>query len=379
MRYKNLLRKSASGPALAGTALGVGAVLVTRGLWRWSRPRYSFSGQVVAITGGSRGLGFALAREFASQGAYVAICGRDEGSLREAEQRLRTCGTQILAVRCDVGNQPEAEDFIRQATNRFGRVDVLVNNAGTIEVGPLETQSLADFEDAMQTIFWGAVYTTLAVLPQMQERRSGRIGNVASIGGRVAIPHLLPYSCAKFACIGFSEGLRSELAKDHIAVTTIVPGLMRTGSHVNAIFKGDHRKEYTWFSLAATLPISAMAADRAARKIVRAIARGSAEIVLTPQAKAIAWAHGIAPGTVADTIGIANRFMPGTGSQHQQRFTGRESETAVSRSFLTKLGRTAGRELNQHPERGPDASDAIANSRPLGRRRIGGNRPLPAD
>jgi short-subunit dehydrogenase len=320
---------------------------------------------VVVITGGSRGLGFAIAREFAARGARLVIAARDEGPLREAEHRLRASGADVLAEVCDVGDRQEAEALIWQATEKFGRVDVLVNNAGTIEVGPLETQTVADFEAAMRTMFWGTVYTTLAVIPQMSERRSGRIANITSIGGKVSIPHLLPYSSAKFATVGFSEGLRAELAKDGIKVTTVVPGLMRTGSHMNAVFKGDHRKEYGWFSLGATLPVVAMSAATAAGKIVNAIARGSAEIILSPQAKVLALAHGVAPGLVSDALGMVNRVMPGTGSRRQQRFTGKESETLVSRSFLTQLGRSAGRDLNQHPERGPVGGDADASSRGL--------------
>jgi hypothetical protein len=198
----------------------------------------------------------------------------------------------------------------------------------------------------------------------MRSRGAGRVVNITSIGGKVAIPHLIPYACAKFAAMGFSEGMRAELAKDHIQVTTVVPGLMRTGSHANAAFKGDHRKEYSWFALGATLPFASMDAHRAAKRIVDAAARGTAEIILTPQAKLLALAHGVAPGTVSDILGIANRVMPGTGNRDQQSFTGKESETPVSRSFLTALGRSAGRDLNQHPERGPVGGDANVSSRP---------------
>jgi hypothetical protein len=151
----------------------------------------------------------------------------------------------------------------------------------------------------------------------------------------------------------------------------VVPGLMRTGSHANAVFKGDHHKEYSWFSLGATLPVTAMDAHRAARTVVNAAARGTSEVVLSVPAKLLALAHGIAPGTVSDILGISNRFMPGTGSRDPHRFTGKESETAVSRSFLTGLGRSAGRDLNQHPERGPVGGDADVSSRPLGPRALG--------
>jgi short-subunit dehydrogenase len=367
MRMKGLLIGSAAAAGALGTAAGIGTVLLGRELWKRTRAVPGFAGQTVVITGGSRGLGFALAQEFAARGANLVVCARDEEILREAESRLRGMRAAVLAIPCNVANQNEAADLIQQAIDRFGRIDVLVNNAGTIAVGPIESQTLADFQMAMDTMFWGTVYTTFAALPQMLQHGSGRIVNVTSIGGKVAIPRLTPYSCAKFAAVGFSQALRAELAKNRIKVTTVVPGLMRTGSHANSIFKGDHRKEYIWFSLGATLPLSSMDAHRAAHAIVNAAARGSAEVILPPQAKLLAIAHGIAPGTVADLLGIANRFLPGTGSNDPQPFTGKESETLVTRSFLTKLGRSAGRELNQHPERGPIGGDRGVSSRPSGR------------
>jgi short-subunit dehydrogenase len=372
MRLKNVLLASAAGFGVAGTVAGLGVVIAGRELWRRSRALPRFTGQVVVITGGSRGLGFAIAQEFAGRGAKLVICGRDAEILHEAEQRLLAMRTEVLAVQCDIAQQYEAENLIRQATERFGRVDVLVNNAGQIAVGPIESQTIGDFQDAMNTMFWGIVYTTMAALPQMMQRASGNIVNITSIGGKVAVPHLIPYCSAKFAAVGFSEGIHAELAKNNIKVTTVVPGLMRTGSHANAVFKGDHQKEYSWFSLGATLPVSAMDAHRAARRIVDATARGAAEITLSVPAKALALAHGVAPGTMTDVLGVVNRFMPGTGNRDPHRFTGKESETAVSRSFLTGLGRAAGRELNQHPERGPVGGDADVSSRPLGPRRVGG-------
>lgn len=372
MRLRNALLASAAGFGVAGTAAGIGVALLGRELWKRARAVPGFDGQVVVITGGSRGLGFAMAQEFAARGAKLVICARDEQVLREAESRLRNMKAEVLAIPCDISDEKAASRLIREATQRFGRVDVLVNNAGNIQVGPFESQTLEDFQSAMGTMFWGMVHTTLAVLPQMMERGGGRIVNIASIGGKVAIPHLTPYCCAKFAAAGFSEALRAELAKNHVSVTTVVPGLMRTGSHANAIFKGEHRKEYSWFALAATLPISAMDAHRAARRIVDAAARGTAEVVLTPQARLLALAHGVAPGAVSDILGVANRFVPGTGSRDSQRFTGKESETAVTRSILTALGRSAGRKLNQHPERGPVGGDADASSRPLRPRAVGG-------
>jgi short-subunit dehydrogenase len=333
MRLKTAVIASAAGVGALGTAAGVGAVLLGREFWRHARETPGFAGQTVEITGGSRGLGFALAQEFAARGANIVICSRGEDVLHEAELRLAARGAQVLAMPCDVAIQAQAERLIQQATDRFGRIDVLVNNAGTITVGPIESQTLADFQMALDTMFWGMVHTTLAVLPQMMRRGSGRIVNVTSIGGKVAIPHLTAYCCAKFAAVGFSQALRVELAKNRIQVTTVVPGLMRTGLHANAIFKGDHRKEYRWFSLGATLPLSSMDAHRAARKIIDAAARGASEIVLTPQARLLALAHGIAPGMMADVLGVANRFLPGTENHDPRGFTGSESETRAARSF----------------------------------------------
>lgn len=333
------------GVALAGTGLGFAGVALWR---RLGLRRQDVRGHVVLITGSSRGLGFALALEFARLGAKLVICARDQGELEAARKQLRWSGADVLAVRCDVTDSGEVQHLIQEANARFGRIDILVNNAGTIQVGPIQAQTTTDFHDAMNVIFWGAVYPTLAVLPQMLARRGGRIANITSIGGKVAMPHLLPYDCAKFAAVGFSEGLRAELAKDGVRVTTVVPGLMRTGSHLNADFKGDNRSEYTWFSLGSTLPLVSSNAHRAARKIVNAIRGGRAEIILSPQAKLLAMFHGLFPGATADLLGLVNRILPA--GSNQERYTGRESETGVSRSFVTILGRKAAQKLNQFPE-----------------------------
>src|SRR5204863_2590958 len=125
------------------------------------------------------------------------------------------------------------------------------------------------------------VHTTLDVMPDMRARREGRIVNISSIGGKVSVPHLLPYSASKFALVGLSEGLRAELAKDGIVVTTVCPGLMRTGSPRNAQFKGQHRAEYAWFTLSDSMPFFSQSAERAARQILSACRHGEAEVVLS--------------------------------------------------------------------------------------------------
>jgi NAD(P)-dependent dehydrogenase (short-subunit alcohol dehydrogenase family) len=339
----------AGGFTLAGAAVGVGAALIAREAWNSFRLA-DIRDHVVLITGSSRGLGLAMAREFAAVGCRIVICARDADELRAAEADLRQRGADVLAITCNVSNDDEVHRMVEQATQHFGRIDILVNNAGIIQVGPIESQTIEDFRNAMDVMFWGVVYPTLAVLPQMKARGYGRIANITSIGGKISVPHLVPYGAAKFAAVGFSEGIHAELKKDGINVTTVVPGLMRTGSHLNAHFKGEHEKEYSWFALAATNPLSAIGARRAARSVVNAVRRGRAEVVLGLPAKLAVLAHGIAPGITSDVLGLSNRVMPGTGASQKELFTGRESETAVTRSPLTALGRRAAREYNQLPE-----------------------------
>jgi NAD(P)-dependent dehydrogenase (short-subunit alcohol dehydrogenase family) len=287
---------------------GVAAALAAREVISRMR-EMDLNGRVVVITGGSRGLGFLLAREFLRQGAKVAICGRDDQALYRAQQELEESGERVLAHRCDVSDSSQVEQFVGLVARRLGPPDVLVNNAGVIEVGPLEAMDRDDFREAMDVMFWGVLNPTLAVLPYMREQNSGRIVNITSIGGKVSVPHLLPYSSAKFAATGFSEGLRAELAGTGIRVTTVSPGLMRTGSHVNAYYKGRGRDEYRWFSVGAGVPVITMDAERAARQVVRAAKRGEAQRILSLPANVLARLHGVAPGLTTGIASLANRVM----------------------------------------------------------------------
>ncbi|HUE80479.1 MAG TPA: SDR family NAD(P)-dependent oxidoreductase [Pyrinomonadaceae bacterium] len=331
---------------VATAALAAGAALATRSVLRRIR-KYDLKGKTVLITGGSRGLGLVLAREFAEQGARVAICARDREDLDRARVDLQSRGAEVFTVPCDVTNGSEVEELIALVRDRFGRIDVLVNNAGVIQVGPLEVMTLKDYEEAMKTHFWGPLYTILGVLPEMQARRAGRIVNISSIGGKISVPHLVPYSASKFALVGLSEGLRAELAKDGIVVTTVCPGLMRTGSPRNANFKGQHKAEYAWFSISDALPLTSMKAERAARQIIDTCRRGDAEVVLSIQAQIAVLFHAIFPGLTADMLGVVNRLLPGPGGIGENRAKGKDSSSVVSPSLLTALNERAAARNNQ--------------------------------
>jgi short-subunit dehydrogenase len=326
--------------ALVLGALGVGGYLAYRAL----APRYDFRGKHVVITGGSRGLGLVMAREFAKAGARLSICSRDHDELARAADDLSHYGAAPVAVECDITARDRVREFIAVARRKNGPVDVLVNNAGVIRVGPLETMRDEDFEQSLQTHFWAARHAVAEVAPEMKARGTGRIVNIASIGGKIGVPHLLPYCAGKFALVGFSQGLRAELARHGVVVTTVCPGLMRTGSPINAEFKGRHEGEFAWFTLGDSLPGASMSAERAARKILAACARGDAEVVLGLPAKLAVAAQAVAPNLTSALMALANRYvMPAPGGIGTAVAKGRDSRGKLPEALTVLTDRAAER------------------------------------
>jgi NAD(P)-dependent dehydrogenase (short-subunit alcohol dehydrogenase family) len=296
---------------LAGAALG--AWWLVRAI---RTRRVSLAGRVALVTGGSRGLGFLVARELIRRGCQVAICARDTEELERARRSLTREAPGhgqadpeafVLALPCDVSDAGQVNQLVADVVGRFGGLDILVNNAGIIQVGALDTLTLAHFQRAMAVIFWGTVNVTFAALPHLRARR-GRIANVTSIGGRVGVPRLLPYDAAKFATYGFSEGLHAELARDGVSVTTVVPGLMRTGSEKFAHFTDP--ADARWFGVAAQTPGLAMRAERAARRIVAALARRQTRAVLGAPAKLLHLANDLFPSVTSAASSAAHRILP---------------------------------------------------------------------
>lgn len=321
--------------ALAGGALAAAAVR------RWSRA--DLSGRVVLVTGASRGLGLLLAREFADRGCRVAICARNGDELHAAEADLAARGAEVLAVTCDITDRDQVGRMMGQVVERFGALDVLVNNAGILQVGPAVEMTVDDFRAAVEVMQLGPVSVTLQALPHLRASQ-GRIANITSIGGKVPAPHLLPYVTAKFGTVGFSQGLHAELAAHGVRVTTVVPGLMRTGSHARAQFTGRAERELDWFAPAAGAPLVSVDAARAARRIVNAVAAGRAELTITPQAVIASRLAQLAPAATARLLGLVARVLPSAAAGPTPTRAGDEVAAAAPsrvRGALSTLGRRA--------------------------------------
>ena len=319
--------------------IGIGsaaAAYVWRRMVRKSRS-IDFSGKTVVISGASRGLGLELARTFARRGANLVLLARDENNLAQSAVELQHLGASTIPMVCDITDQRQVRQAVANIIRKNGKIDVLVNNAGIIQVGPAENMDLQDYEQAIQTHFWGPLYLMQEVIPPMRAAGGGRIINIASIGGQVAVPHLLPSVASKFALVGLSEGMRVELVKDRIYVTTVSPGLMRTGSHLNAFFKAQYKKEYALFALANASPFLSIESSLAAEKIVAACRYGEPEITITPQARMLRLANGLFPSLVAEVLGFVNRFLPRPcGDGNNLLKEGWKSKSYLAPAFLTR-------------------------------------------
>lgn len=303
---------------------------------------------VALVTGASRGLGFLIARELADRGHDLVICARDQDGLEPARADLASRGVRVVATAVDVGAPAAGEELVATAEREFGRLDVLVANAGIIQVGPASDLRVADYEQAMDVMFWGVVRPVLAAMPLLRRDR-GRVLVVTSIGGKLPAPHLLPYGAAKHAAVGFAEGLRVEAGRQGVSVTVGVPGLMRTGSTRNALFTSS--AEHRWFTAAASVPLLTTNAEHAARRLVRATLRGTPEIILTPLANIGSRVHALAPSTTLRLLSAVERLLPtGTGGPQLPR-PGHTTPPAPSWfQALTGLDRAAAHRYHEHDD-----------------------------
>ena len=309
---------------------------------------------IALVAGGSRGLGLLIARELADRGHRLVVCARDADELQQAAAALEARGARVDTEVCDVSDNAAVTTMVSRVEARLGPVEVLVVVAGVIQVGPLESLERKHFQQAVGTMLWGPVNCALAVAPRMRDRGRGRIATITSIGGFVSVPHLLPYSTAKFGAVGFTSGLRAELAGTGVTVTTVAPGLMRTGSHLRATFTGDQAAEYSWFAVGASLPLVSMDAERAASKIVDGVLRGRPLVVLTPLAKVGMRVAGVAPATTMRLMDLVARLLPSPPEEGATgTIEGRQAEQRLSAGAarvmrgVTLLGERAARRFNE--------------------------------
>lgn len=323
---------------LAGGVLGA---LAARRL----RPGMPLLGKVVLITGGSRGLGFAIARECAAQGARLVLCARNAEQVEAAAAELRAGGAEAVGLPCDVTDAEAVQELVDAAVEHYGALDAVVATAGLLVVGPAAVQTTDDVRDALDVMLWGVLHCALAALPHLRASGDGRLVVITSVGGKLSAPHLLPYNIAKHAAVGLAEGLCAELAGSGVRVTTVVPGLMRTGSHINALMRGRPAAEYRWFGLAATLPVISMSPERAARRIVAALRRGDAGIVVGWPAMVAVRVQGLLPGLFPRVAGVVSRLLPDAPPAAREEAKGRD--TGVDLSPWDVLARRPARQLRQ--------------------------------
>ncbi|MBD2196830.1 MULTISPECIES: SDR family NAD(P)-dependent oxidoreductase [Calothrix] len=327
---------------------------------RWWRERiYNLQGKTILITGGSRGLGLVMARQLIDAGARLAICARDAAELERAQTELGQRGGEVLALTCDVTDQAQVEQMVQQVLDRFRAIDILINNAGTDIVGPVETLTMQDYDDMMKLHFWAPLYTMYAVLPQMRQLKNGRIVNISSIGGKLASPHMVGYCASKFALVGLSEGMRTELALDGIAVTTVCPGFIRTGVVDHAVIKGQHRKEFAWFSIGDSLPLISASAEKVARATIAGLRRGATEVIVPLPTWFSVKFYALFPGLSTNLFGLVNRFLPEPGGIGKERAFGKDSHSAWSPSWLTYLSNRAARRNNELPVTEPKGTTEV--------------------
>ncbi len=179
--------------------------------------------QVVIITGASSGIGKALAFEFGRQGALVIITGRNQTNLNAAAEELQAANIRHHAIVCDSSSEEQTRTMIQEVVSKFGRIDLLINNAGISMRSMFETVNLQVLKQVMDINFWGTVYATHAALPHLKKSKGGIIG-ISSIAGYRGLPVRTGYSASKFAMNGFLEALRTELIGTGIHVLTACPG-----------------------------------------------------------------------------------------------------------------------------------------------------------
>jgi NAD(P)-dependent dehydrogenase (short-subunit alcohol dehydrogenase family) len=239
-----------------------------------------FEGKVVFITGASSGIGKAAAIEFAREGAKVVLSARRKERLQEVANAVTALGGEALSVCCDVTEDSSLDAAVAEAVHVFGRIDVVLANAGFGVEGLVESLSVDDFRRQFETNFFGVLNTIYAVLPELKKCR-GRLGVIASVAGRMGTPGAGAYSASKFAVVGLTESLYYELKPEGVSVTCINPGFVE--SEIRSVNKhGELTEKPDPVPSFIVVP-----SDKAAREIVRALYRRTPEVMVTGHGKVL--------------------------------------------------------------------------------------------
>lgn len=255
--------------------------------------KYSLENKVVVVTGASSGIGKALAMDALARGAKVAVCARNKENLDQAYPGVAT--TQVFKYQLDVTDQDACNDFVAQTIQAFGRIDVLLNNAGMSMRALFEDLDVSVLKSLMDVNFWGTVYMTKAALPQIKQNK-GIILGVSSIAGYRGLPGRTGYSCSKFAMQGFMEALRTELLRTGVHVMWVCPGYTTSNIRNTALGeKGESLKETNMDENKMMSP------EECAAIIMNGIEKRKRTIIMTTQGKLTVWVNKLFGG-LADKL-----------------------------------------------------------------------------
>jgi short-subunit dehydrogenase len=260
----------------------------------------TFKEKIVIVTGASSGIGKALALRLADEGAWLALAARNAQRLDSLAGECQQRGSKAIAIPTDVADESQCRALIQRTQETYGRIDTLVNNAGIDVLSKLEDlPDLRLFKQVVDVNFYGTVHCTYYALPYLKETR-GRIVNISSLGGMLAIPLNTSYSASKFAMIGFSDSLRMEVEQAGVSVTVICPSWVVTEFHERYLDKNGQPKGP---SGRAIYTEKTMTADQCAQIVLRAARRRKRQVVMRPGSPAL-WLKLIAPG-LADRLIIS--------------------------------------------------------------------------
>lgn len=323
--------------SLSRIFLALGAALLVLRLAR-GRRTLDFRGRVVVISGGSRGLGLVLARQLALSGAKIALIARDADELERARLEIAALGASCFVVAADISDESAATAAIEAIAAHYGALDALINNAGVMQIGPISHMKDADFESAMKLHFWAPLWLCRAATPHLEASGNGRIVNIASVGGRIAAPLMAPYIASKFALVGLSDSLRNELGARKILVTTVCPGGMRTGSHVQIGFKGAPEAEYGILKHLIAMPGGAIEVDAAAKVIIDAMRHGDPSVTFPFPIHLAALGYAAFPNLAGALIRFVTGFAPQSNNRNgDSQIIGHDLENELPPSKLTHL------------------------------------------